>query len=88
MCYAFFVLLGFNEADTIKSSSILIYWHTEQSIYTKWNEVMPKINKKGRCKLIFFGERLKILGSGFSSTACKLKTPQITLTLNLALNFI
>ncbi len=34
----FFLHLGLNEADTVKSSSILIYNHTKQDIYTqlKW----------------------------------------------------
>ncbi len=31
---------------------------------------------------------LKILGSGFSSTICKLNSPQFNLTFNLALNYI
>jgi len=32
-----FVQLGLNEADTVESSSILIYSHSEQSIYTQWD---------------------------------------------------
>jgi len=31
-----FVQLGLNETDTIQSSSILIYYYTEQDIYM-WN---------------------------------------------------
>jgi len=35
LTYSLFVQLGLNEANTIKSSSILIYYYTEQSIYTQ-----------------------------------------------------
>ncbi len=34
-CQTIFVQLGFNEADTLKSSSILIYSHSERGIYTQ-----------------------------------------------------
>ncbi len=39
---SFFVQLGLNEADTLESSSLLIYSHQEQSIYTQneWHNAM------------------------------------------------
>jgi hypothetical protein len=37
-----FAQLGLNKADTLKSNSILIYSHQEQSIYTRgeWHDAM------------------------------------------------
>ncbi len=44
LCHAItnFVQLGFNEADPLKSSSILIYSHSELSIYTQseWHDAV------------------------------------------------
>jgi hypothetical protein len=37
--------LDLNEADTIKSSSVLIYYYTEQSIYARMNGSMPELIK-------------------------------------------
>ncbi len=39
---SFFVQLGLNEADTLESTSILIYSHQKQSIYTQseWHDAM------------------------------------------------
>jgi hypothetical protein len=41
----FFVQLGLNEADTLKSSSILIYYWSEQCLYTQndWHDAV--VNK-------------------------------------------
>jgi hypothetical protein len=37
-----FVQLGFNEADTLESSSILIYYPSEQRLYTQsyWHDAV------------------------------------------------
>ncbi len=61
-----FVQLGLNDADTLKSSSILIYSNTEQSIYTQGEGMMPyminiKLNYKSGWNLNEITEP-KILG--------------------------
>jgi hypothetical protein len=40
--YNFFAQLGFNEADTLKSSSILIYYWPEQGVFTQceWHDAV------------------------------------------------
>ncbi len=43
-----FVQLGLNEDDSLKSSSILIYMITEQSINTQIGDLMPMKIKKGK----------------------------------------
>ncbi len=40
--------LGFNEAETFKSSLILIYEDTEQSIYTQNGGLMSMVIKPGK----------------------------------------
>ncbi len=54
--FSVFCALGFlNEADMFKSSSILIYSHMEQSIYTlsKWHDavIIKRGNLKGEVNL-------------------------------------
>jgi hypothetical protein len=44
---ACFVQLGLNEADPVKSSSILIYSNTKQSIYAHRKGLMLRKFKKG-----------------------------------------
>ncbi len=39
--------LKFYEADTIKSSSIMIYWDTKQDIYTQRHGMMLMLIGKG-----------------------------------------
>jgi hypothetical protein len=52
-----FLQLGFNEADTLKSSSILIYSFSVQSIYTKVYGKEAKLIKKVKLN---FGENCGI----------------------------
>jgi hypothetical protein len=58
------VKLGLNEADTLKSSSILIYSHSEKSIYTQCDRhdaVLIKAVIKIRSKLKGVNEMLLII---------------------------
>ncbi len=43
-----FVQFGLNKADSLKSSSILIYQIAKQSINTQNGDLMPMIIKKGK----------------------------------------
>jgi hypothetical protein len=43
-----FMQLGLNDADAIKSSSVLIYYNSEQSIDTRNSGSMPIVIKRGQ----------------------------------------
>jgi hypothetical protein len=51
--FKYFVQLGLNEADTLESTSILIYYPSEQSLYTQsdWHDaIVIKSNNKLQMK--------------------------------------
>ncbi len=50
-----FIKLGFNEADTFKSISILIYLVSKQSIYTQGKGLMPWLIKMVDERILYIG---------------------------------